>query len=103
LTLFFNTFFSICCESFTYEARKRKVRQAAREKRREIAKYKELTGEDFVFADGDEDEEEVELVVRPIPQIISDTLVWGIPVSFASRYAEICRGVKNSSSRISPG
>jgi len=76
VTLIFNTFFSLCCESFTYEARKRKVRQAAREKRREIAKYKELTGEDFVFADGDDDEEDVEVIVRPIPQILSDTLVW---------------------------
>ena len=61
-----------CCESLTVEGRMRKLRAAAREKKLEMDKYKELTGEDFIF-DIDEDEEE-EIVVLPYHELCMDTV-----------------------------
>lgn len=76
-TTLINSIFATCCESLTVEGRRRKVRDAAREKKREMAKYKEITGEDFVF-DEEEEEEEEEVIIRPATQIVSDAIIWFI-------------------------
>ena len=45
----------------------------------------------------------VSAVILRFPWMISDILVWGRCVSFARRYAEIPKGLINSSFKISPG
>ena len=45
----------------------------------------------------------VSAVILRFPWIISDILVWERCVAFASRYAEIPKGLINSSFKISPG
>jgi hypothetical protein len=45
----------------------------------------------------------VSAVILRLPLIISEILVWGISISFASLYAVILKGIRNSSERTLPG